>query len=160
MYWLLYRLYWSQLLQFLSCQNLMFQKNCRPSLHLCYWFVSVCVWMYYVRLCVSLLCVCVLCLCVCCVCVCFLMCICMCICMCTWIVCVHYIVKLTLQFVAKNITSILERWFRSNKEVSSDFSGKIHHPLFYYFTKLVEQYSKIFLWLSSVPYFNISAILW
>ena len=57
----------------------------------------------------------------------------------------HYrdIVKLTAQFVAKNGTSFLERLMqREQRSYQFDFLRK-HHPLFSYFTKLVEQYSKV-----------------
>jgi len=53
------------------------------------------------------------------------------------------IVKLTAQFVAKNGTSFLERLMqKEQRSYQFDFLRK-HHPLFSYFTKLVEQYSKV-----------------
>ena len=87
----------------------------------------------------------------------------MCVCVCVCVVCVmlcrlcsiilvsvnllygHHrdIVKLTAQFVAKNGTSFLERLMqREQRSYQFDFLRK-HHPLFSYFTKLVEQYSKV-----------------
>ncbi|XP_065902944.1 splicing factor 3A subunit 1-like [Dysidea avara] len=55
------------------------------------------------------------------------------------------IVKLTAQFVAKNGTSFLERLMqKEQRSYQFDFLRK-HHPLFSYFTKLVEQYSKVLL---------------
>ena len=57
----------------------------------------------------------------------------------------HYrdIVKLTAQFVVKNGTSFLKRLMqREQMNYQFNFLRK-HHPLFTYFTKLVEQYSKV-----------------
>ena len=53
------------------------------------------------------------------------------------------IVKLTAQFVARNGAQFLDKLMvREQRNYQFDFLRK-QHPLFTYFTKLVEQYSKI-----------------
>ena len=53
------------------------------------------------------------------------------------------IVKLTAQFVARNGAQFLDKLMvREQRNYQFDFLRK-QHPLFNYFTKLVEQYSKI-----------------
>ena len=53
------------------------------------------------------------------------------------------IVKLTAQFVARNGAHFLDKLMvREQRNYQFDFLRK-QHPLFNYFTKLVEQYSKI-----------------
>lgn len=55
------------------------------------------------------------------------------------------IVKLTAQFVARNGAQFLDKlMMREQRNYQFDFLRK-QHPLFAYFTKLVEQYSKVFL---------------
>ena len=67
-------------------------------------------------------------------------------CKCTsMFVCFFYrdIVKLTAQFVARNGAQFLDKLMvREQRNYQFDFLRK-QHPLFTYFTKLVEQYSKI-----------------
>ena len=92
-----------------------------------------------------------------CACVCVRVCVCACACVCVVLCSIvlvsvnllygHHrdIVKLTAQFVAKNGTSFLESsrlMQREQRSYQFDFLRK-HHPLFSYFTKLVEQYSKV-----------------
>ena len=55
------------------------------------------------------------------------------------------IVKLTAQFVARNGAMFLDKlMMREQRNYQFDFLRK-QHPLFSYFTKLVEQYSRILL---------------
>ena len=55
------------------------------------------------------------------------------------------IVKLTAQFVARNGAMFLDKlMMREQRNYQFDFLRK-QHPLFNYFTKLVEQYSKVLL---------------
>lgn len=55
------------------------------------------------------------------------------------------IVKLTAQFVARNGAQFLDKlMMREQRNYQFDFLRK-QHPLFAYFTKLVEQYSKVFI---------------
>ena len=55
------------------------------------------------------------------------------------------IVKLTAQFVARNGAMFLDKlMMREQRNYQFDFLRK-QHPLFSYFTKLVEQYSRVLL---------------